>query len=356
MRIKVRLGKVQIQLKEEKTAEYENILQTKPTNAITRAYRHNIIEDDYTGIGSANINGIELIVENCKENMITETTKRIFDLIMIKFTEIIPYGEKTPLEVIDEKREININLSDYMEKCGLKNKAEARKQLIKEIDTLYNTSLKWTETRAVSEPGKKRKVMSEKTYYTRIIDTKGTDNGKTIKNSVATVKLTMDLAKYLTFYGYVCPYNMNVLKLPLKTSASPIAKAMLELDNINKENPKRRGKISIKTLLKRTGKMETYKNLNRKSGFSRKIIDTLERDLDELVRKNIIEFWEYAKPNGERYTDEDMGYNENEEYTGEKEIFISKAEDYLNQNIIFKLKNYPETQKKREKNQKIENL
>lgn len=349
MRVKIRLGKVQIQLKEEKAVEYKNILQSKATNVITRAGKNNIIENGITGKGSVNISGVELTVENCKQNMITEVTKRVFDLIMIKFTEVIPYGEKTPLEVIDEKREINISLSEYMEKCGLKSKAEARKQLVTEIDTLYNTSLKWTETRAISEQGKRKKVMSEKTYLTRVIDTKGTENGKVIKNSVATVKLTMDLAKYLTFYGYICPYNMNVLKLPLKTSASPIAKTLLELENINKENPKRKGKITVRTLMKRTGRMETYNNLNRKSGFSRKIIETIERDLDELVRQNILEYWEYAKPNGERYTDEDMGFNENEEYTGEKEIFLSKAEDYLDQYIIFNFKDYPETQKKDKK-------
>lgn len=347
MRMKIRLGKLQFQSIEEnkdQTAEYRNILQTKPTNIINRVGKSNIKENDITGVGSVKISGVEVYIDNCKENMISITTNRVFDLIMLKFTEVIPYGEKTPLEVIDEKREININLLEFMEKCGLKDKKEARKQLTTELETLYNTSLRWTETRAIAEKGRKRKVMSEMEYNTRIIDSIGIEKGKIINNNVATIKLNMDMAKYFTYTGYICPYNMNVLKLSAKTYANPIAKTLLELANINKNNPKRKFIVTVETILKRLDKIRVYESLKRKSGFSRRIIEPLEKAFEELIKENVLESWEYLKANGEKFTDEEMGFDADGDYTGEKEIFLKNSEDFLKLKILFKFKDYPETQ------------
>lgn len=339
---KVRLRKMQMQDTEsrEKT-EYDNIFQTRPTSMLYRTDKNNVLENSITGVGSVKIEDVEIVVENCKENVISPVTNMILDLIFIKFAKAVPYGEKTPLEVIDEKREVNISLFEYMERRGLRSQKDARKQLETEIDTLYNTSLKWIEKRYITENGKKKKKMNEKPYSTRIIDTKGIDNENSIKNSVATVKLSMDVAKYLTFYGYICPYNLNILKVNSKTSAYPLGKSLIELTNINRNDNKRKNIISVKALLNRLPRIPSYEKIRNKGGISRRIIEPLERDLNELIAKNILESWAYVKSNGEHFTDEELGYNEKEEIEDIEKIENS-YKDFFEWKIVYVLKDYPE--------------
>lgn len=339
---KVRLRKMQMQDTEsrEKT-EYDNIFQTRPTSMLYRTDKNNVLENSITGVGSVKIEDVEIVVENCRENVISPVTNMILDLIFIKFAKAVPYGEKTPLEVIDEKREVNISLFEYMERRGLRSQKDARKQLETEIDTLYNTSLKWIEKRYIAENGKKKKKMNEKPYSTRIIDTKGIDNENSIKNSVATVKLSMDVAKYLTFYGYICPYNLNILKVNSKTSAYPLGKSLIELTNINRNDSKRKNIISVKALLNRLPRIPNYEKIRNKGGISRRIIEPLERDLNELIAKNILESWTYVKSNGEHFTDEELGYNKKEEIEDIEKVENS-YKDFFDWKIVYVLKDYPE--------------
>ena len=302
----------------EKATEYKKILQNKAINILNCVNDKMLIENKLKGTKEISIDKIKVIVTGQGETQLSTRTNQILDYFLLLLAENLPHGNKIKPEVIDEKREITINLIEFMEMFGLKSQAQARTQLIKAIKSLYNISLEWEETRHIkTKNGKKQEVFK---FAGRILNSIGINgNDKIIKNNIAIIKFDMDFSKGMAM-AQIMPYDTRILKLNPKSSSYDFAKALLYFYNINyfKSN---KGIISVKSLLKWSAKIPQYNELAKQGMIKRRIIDPFENALDELEKQGIIKEWTYTKGKGEFLTD--------------KELENKKYQDWINWDIHF---------------------
>lgn len=109
----------------EKTTEYKKILQNKAINILNCVNDKMLIENKLKGTKEISIDKIKVIVTGQGETQLSTRTNQILDYFLLLLAENLPHGNKIKPEVIDEKREITINLIEFMEMFGLKSQAQA---------------------------------------------------------------------------------------------------------------------------------------------------------------------------------------------------------------------------------------
>lgn len=207
------------------------------------------------------------------------STHQLLDALMIERTK---HGGKDLT--------IRLNLDDFMEMRGLKDRKEARKQVDKDLETLFNARLSWSENTGRGKP---------KSYIDmRLIESKGINRG------VIAVKLTSSFAELLEGY-YPMPYAKQTLKLSGKYNPNSyyFMNRIQQHKNMN-IGKKNENLISVQTLLDTTPDIPTYEEVAEKNRRYRElIIEPFERDMDALDETLT---WEYCHSNGVPLTDEEL--------------------------------------------------
>lgn len=257
------------------------ILQGKATNALTKAKptKRNTSIDPITGDATIKSGDIVLKIKHYSDIADPRTsTYQLLDAITETLTQSGAKGST-----------VELPLTTYMEKRGLKDRKETRKQVEEDLETLYNSSISLTESRS----GKEQNFLDM-----RICDAKG------IKNGIINFSFGSTFFSLLKGYAvmhYPAPlYKINGKRNPY---SYPLGRKITEHKNMN-AGKRNENIIAVKTLLKVCEGLPSKKEVaatNR--NFTDRIIKPFERDLDAL--EDILT-WEYCHRNGTPLTNEEL--------------------------------------------------
>jgi hypothetical protein len=196
-----------------------------------------------------------------------------------------------------------------MEACRIKDLKEARSQLNDAIRALYAVSLEWDETAYEKPEGKSRKVKITKHHRMRISDhTITQEEGNPVKRGVAEFRLSFDMAEYLSG-SYIMPYPSALLTINTKAHpySIPLGWKLCALYNMNYENPERRSRTTVATLLRAAKGIPRYEDIAATGQVYNRIIAPFNRDLQELVSAGVLSSYHYETPAGVRIEGNQLG-------------------------------------------------
>ena len=178
-----------------------------------------------------------------------------------------------------------------MEKCGLKDRKEARKQAKEDLETLFDARISYKEQDRDGQPGGFADV--------RICEAKGIS-----RDGIISFKFSDTLYQTL-LRSCIMPYPQQLWRLNSKRNPNSyyFLRKIAEYKNMNVGKASE-DIISVKTLLAASPSMPTHRSVAAKDRhFSRSIIEPFERDMnaqeDTLV-------WEYCHSKGGPLTDEEL--------------------------------------------------
>ena len=272
----------------EKTTLYSStgfntIRQGAATNALTKVKanpKYNTVIDPITGTATISQGNLTVTIPRFMELAGAKTsTYQLLDALTVKLTET---GAKSPV--------VALLLEEYMEKRGLKDKKEARKQVAADLEILFNAKISFKE---------KRKKGKEPDFHDiRIIDSKG------IKNGIITVSFGTTFYNILLGYP-VMPYPVQLWALNSKCNPNSfyLLRKIAEHKNMN-VGKKNEDIIAVKTLLSIAPDIPTYEEVMATDrALTRRIIDPFERDMDAL--SDTLK-WAYCHSNNTPLTDEEL--------------------------------------------------
>lgn len=199
---------------------------------------------------------------------------RLLDALTIQFTE---NGAKSST--------VQLELARYMQLCGLIDKKETRKQVLKDLEVLFRFRLSFKSTN--------RKGVDF--CDVRLCDSKG------IKNNIIFFNFSQFFYNHLKSYP-IMPYPESLFKLKSKLNPNSyyFGRCISERKNMN-YGKKSEAIISVKSLLESSPMLPKHEDTKGES--SRYIIVPFERDMDAL--DNIFT-WEYCNSHGEPLSDEQI--------------------------------------------------
>ncbi len=288
-------------------------------------------------IGEQVISGVLVELSNFDRLSLTDITRRILHILIIKLTEKAPYGAGITAEQIAKARRVPLSLDEYMSFCGLTDRKEAQKQLRNHAYTLFNLYMTWDEECYEINPATGKKKRKKTHWNTRLFDsTKEVMNldEDPVIDSTITFNFTYDLVKYLC-QKYIMPFNLRALSINphIHPYASSLAYKLMEHYNENIAKHKHI-RISVESLLKAYPEMLTPEEVKEsaKSKYWERIRDPFERDMFALRDKyGIIEEWHYCNSGGEPLSDEQQTE--------------CKFKNWLQWLVEYSLKDYPEPPK-----------
>lgn len=184
---------------------------------------------------------------------------------------------------------VTLGLNEYMSLRGLSSRKDARAQVKKDLDVIFDAQISF-------EGGKGKEAPF---IDMRICEAKGIDSKGQISVSFAP-----------TFFGMisqypVMPYSKELLRINSKRNpfSYSLGRKILEHKNMNAGKPSE-NIISVKTLLKAANGLPTYKEVMATDrAATRRIIEPFERDLNAC--ENLFS-WEYCHSKGFSLTDEEL--------------------------------------------------
>jgi hypothetical protein len=247
------------------------------------------------------------------------------------------------------KREVRFKIKDYQKDRGLKNYNETKKQLRRDINLLYNASIKFT---GQFFDGKRKKWG---TLETRIIDSK-----LEIQHGDVIVSFAPRLVEFLVKSGFL-------MSLPKACfSMSPIAFAimfkLLTHARINKYEKGGKGKkqkkrksfqiISVEKLLEAIGDIPSYEDVinSKNRHVQRRIIAPLIKGLDEILefKDKPLKEWEFCNAKGNPLSKEQVeGINKKgniQEVQSKKDKYYLRWDNFKDLYIKYKLNELSETE------------
>ena len=264
---------------------FSTIRQGKSTNALTKLRAtegKNATIDMVTGEATIKSGNLILKIPNyAKLTGLKTSTYQLLDAITIALTET---GAKSPTVVL--------SLQDYMERRGLKDRKEARKQITADLEVLLKSSLSWEE---------KRKGGSIPYAGVNI-----TDSWIWADAKKTAIVYTFGQTFYNVLLGYpVMPYPAQLQTLNSKRNPNSyyLLRRIAEHKNMNvgKANE---DTIAVKTLLAVAPFIPSIEEVmagNR--NIADRIITPFERDMDALSDTL---GWSYCHSNGEPLTDAEL--------------------------------------------------
>ena len=252
-------------------------------------------------IGEQVIDGVHVELSNFDALNITDSARKLFDILAIKLTKQVPY--LATAEQILKGRRVSLSWDEYMSLCGLTDRKEARKQATNNIGAIYNFSLEWDEKSKIidSETGKRK---YRKTHWkARLIDKQGID--EIITDGGITVYFTVDIAQYLS-QAYIMQYNLQALAIDTNKfrHAHSLFRKLYShyYQNAGKYKHVR---ISVESLLEACPGMPRPEEVKDRH-YIRNILNPFEENMNALQEAGIIEEWHYCKSGGEPLTDEQL--------------------------------------------------
>ena len=267
---------------------------TNQFNKISRLSSERGLKVDYEGKASYTRGNITVgildyrkLFNNLKGNF-NITTKRLTDMIIIEFTS----NGNDPF--------IRIPLDIYMEKCGLRDKKKARKQVNDALELLFVTAISYDDS--------VKKNKSKNYRDMRIIDDKG------IRNGVIYVHFAQPFAEMLSNDCSIMPYPLALLRLKGgKTCphAYPIGRRMAEHKYMN-AGKANENVIAVRTLIEACDDLPTEEEVRNSQNRSlveriaRPFLDSLEEACKQIGIGENGYYLTYEK--GERISDQEL-YN-----------------------------------------------
>ena len=217
------------------------------------------------------------------------TTGQLFDILTRELTQT---GAKSPT--------VYLSLTEYMEARGLKDRKEARKRMIEDLETLMQTSIS----------GKERRGNKDVLYgQVNIADSwVWADKRKT------KIAFTFGATLYqILLQCNIMPYPEQLLRIDSRRNPTGyvIGRKICELKNMNagKDNE---NIIAVSTLLTAIADyIPTYDDIMQTSRHLERIIDPFENGLNTPELSELFS-WEYCHAKGEPLTDaelENMSYH-----------------------------------------------
>ena len=262
---------------------FSTILQGKGPNALTgiRAVEGKNTEiDELTGEATIRNGDLTVRIPNFRELAgLRTSTLQLLDAITISLTES---GSRSPT--------VSLSLDNYMDRRGLKDRKEAKKQVREDIETLSGISLKWTEER-----GDKVETFS----FINLAD-----SGRVERNG--DIIFTFGTTFYHTLKGYpvmAYPKQLQTLNAKRNPNSYHLLKKISELKNMN-VGKKNENIVAVETLLSVASYLPSYEEVMRGNrNVQARIIEPFERDMDALGDTLT---WEYCHSLGQPLTDEEL--------------------------------------------------
>lgn len=268
---------------EREKSTFSTIRQGTATNALTKikpSTKRNTVIDPITGTATITQGNLSITIPYFTELTGFKTsTYQLLDALTVALTET---GAKNPV--------IALSLEEYMEKRGLKDKKEARKQATDDLETLFNATISFKE---------KRKRGQEQDFHdVRIIDSKGIRKG--------IINVSFGTTFYNILLGYpIMPYPAQLWTLNSKRNPNSfyLLRKIAEHKNMN-VGKKNEDIIAVKTLLAVAPNLPSYDEvMNTDRALNRRIIEPFERDMDALEDTLT---WTYCHSNNTPLTDEEL--------------------------------------------------
>lgn len=207
------------------------------------------------------------------------STHKLLDALTVAFTEA---GAKSP--------EINISLDEYMSKCDLKDKKEARKQAKADLEALFNARLSFKYEKQKGQPQDYKDI--------RIGESKGIYNG--------IISFTLGATFHAILTGYpIMPYPPQLWRLNANKNPNSyyLLRKISEHKNMNAGKPNE-DIIAVKTLLSCAPFLPSYEEVMAKDRrVTPRIIDPFIRDMDELADTLS---WHFCHRNNTPLTEEEL--------------------------------------------------
>lgn len=294
------------------------IRQGTATNMLTKikpVMEQNTVLDRITGVATVTQGALTVTIPHFMElTSLKTSTYQLLDALTVEFTET---GARSP--------KIALPLDEYMKKRGLKDRKEARKQAIDDLNILFDAK--------ISFRGKKYKDLVQDFYEIRIIDSMG------IKNGIITASFGAAFYDLLLSYP-IMPYPAQLWKLSSRRNPNSfyLLRKIAEHKNMNigKNNE---NIIAVATLLEASPNIPSYEDvISTGRQLNQRIVEPFERDMDALEDTLT---WTYCQSGGDTITREQ-----------------AKIMDYdIIKDLLVKIswKNYPDqTARLEKKNKRLE--
>lgn len=263
---------------------FSTIRQGTATNRLTKARARvgeNTTIDPVTGNALISHGDMSISIPNFSElEGLKTSTYKLLDAITVAFTES---GAKSPT--------VSLSLDEYMSKCGLKDRKEARRQATMDLEILYNASVSFKENRRHGEP--------EGFLDVRICEAKGISR-------TGILSFTFSNTFYGILLGYpIMPYPPLLWRLNAKKNPNSyyFLRRISEHKNMN-VGKKNEDVIAVKTLMASSPFMLTYKEvMSGNRNLTARIIDPFERDMNALSETLT---WQYCHRNDIPLTQEEQ--------------------------------------------------
>lgn len=184
---------------------------------------------------------------------------------------------------------ITFSLDEYMQKRGLKDRKEARKQAEADLKALHKAKLSFKE---------KRKGKTRDYFDINILDAQG------IRNGIISITFGATLFNILLNYP-VMPYPAELWTFNSQKNPNSyyLLRKIAELKNMN-IGKKNEDIIAVKTLIENCPALPKYEEvIKTDKAVTRRIIERFERDLDAI---EIINEWRYCHSKDAPLTDEEL--------------------------------------------------
>lgn len=280
------------------------ILQGTATNAFTkmRPTKRNVSVDAVTGTATIKSGDVTYYLTHYSD--ITDPRTSTYQLLDALTEILTDTGAREPA--------VEMPITEYMEKRGLKDYKETRKQVEQDLETLFNASMSFRENRN----GKEQNFMDM-----RICDAKGIKNG-VIQFSFGSTFFSL-LRTYAVMPNHPLLYRINGKRNPYSYF---LLRKLLEHKNMN-AGKKNENVIAVKTLLKACEGLPTRAEIEATDRhYDTRIIKPFERDLDALESALT---WEYCHRNGEPLTDEELSSYTYDDF--ESFLILTTWKDYPDQ-------------------------
>lgn len=260
-----------IATEEREKSTFSTIRQGTATNALTKVKastkRNTVI--DLNGTATITQGSLTITIPNFTELTGFKTsTYQLLDALTVALTEA---GAGTPV--------VALSLEEYMEKRGLKDRKEARKQASDDLETLFNAKISFKEKR-------KRGQQEEDFHDIRIIDSKG------IRNGIINVSFGTVFFGILSDYP-IMPYPDQLFRLNGKRNPNSfyLLRKITEHKNMN-SGKKNEDTIAVKTLLAVASGLPSKEEVMATGRqLTQRIIEPFERDMNALEDTLT---WEYC--------------------------------------------------------------
>lgn len=262
---------------------YSTIRQGPATNTLTKMQpnaRRNLSVDPVTGEARITQGPLSVTITDFDRLAgLRVSTYQLLDALTAALTQS---GTKNPFVVLP--------LEEYMAKRGLKNKKETRKQVMEDLESLFNARISFQDNIQNSR--------DRNFHDIRILDSKGIQSGL--------IRVSFGTMFYEILSNYpIMPYPERLWTINAKHNPNSFyfLRKIAEHKNMN-AGKKNEDILSVQTLLSATPNLPFYEEVKGAGRqVNQRIIEPFERDMDAL--RDTIK-WAYCHSNNKPLTAEEL--------------------------------------------------